>query len=63
MHHVGNSDTTQHDMTSMDHSTTIHGNMNSMGHSMSMTFHFGVNEVILFDSWKVSSAGCKLFAI
>lgn len=35
-----------------DHSKHGHG---GAGHSMSMSFHFGTNEVILFDAWQVTT--------
>ena len=41
----------------MGHQAMDHGSMKEGMMMMSMTFHGGCNEVILFDFWKISTVG------
>ncbi|XP_065169675.1 high affinity copper uptake protein 1-like isoform X2 [Atheta coriaria] len=63
-HHAMNHDMMDHsqhmDHSKMDHSG--HGgheghDMGDMQHTMSMWFHFGYEETVLFDTWKISTIG------
>ena len=45
------------DHAAMGHQGMKHGSMKDGMMMMSMTFHGGCNEVILFDFWKISTAG------
>ncbi|XP_063245131.1 high affinity copper uptake protein 1-like isoform X2 [Bacillus rossius redtenbacheri] len=58
MGHVG-MDHSSMDHAGMDHSSMDHAGMDhsAMGHSMSMAFHFGYTETVLFDSWKINGVG------
>ena len=58
MDHQGMNHATM-DHAAMGHGAMQHGSMKE-GHAMmmmSMTFHGGCNEVILFDFWKISTIG------
>lgn len=56
-----------HNMAGHDHNMAAHGHTMSpdghhgdggmMGMSMSMAFHFGIKETVLFDQWKFSTVG------
>lgn len=53
---MGHGDMLKHDCHGGDDSGAApNGTHNMMHHMMSMAFHFGVNETILFDFWKTSS--------
>ena len=52
MDHSGDNHSAMGHMSTMDHST--------MGHGMSMTFHFGVTEKVLFDGWEVKGVSTML---
>ena len=60
MDHQGMNHATM-DHAAMGHEAMDHGSMKEgSGHAMmmmSMTFHGGCNEVILFDFWKISTIG------
>lgn len=59
MDHQGMNHATM-DHASMGHEAMEHGSSMKGGHGMmmmSMTFHGGCNEVILFDFWKISTVG------
>ena len=45
------------DHAAMGHQAMDHGSMKEGMMMMSMTFHGGCNEVILFDFWKISTVG------
>ena len=59
MDHQGMNHATM-DHAAMGHEAMEHGSSMKGGHGMmmmSMTFHGGCNEVILFDFWKISTVG------